>query len=212
MGVEMAGGWWWPEDDNHARVAIPREVQWAVPWFVSHTPGSAVVVQAGGNVGIYAAELRRFFRDVISFEPHPENIECFRRNIQLPRARGAGLITLFNGGLWSEPGTARLHEVEPHNYGAYQVRPGGSVPLNTIDALQLEACDGIWLDVEGAELPALKGAIETIRAYHPVIACEEKGLGSSFGYHDAEIEDFLSQQGYHYTDSHYSDRLYTYAL
>jgi hypothetical protein len=35
----------------------------------------------------------------------------------------------------------------------------------------------IWLDIEGAEADAIKGALATIEKFSPIIVLEEKGLG-----------------------------------
>jgi hypothetical protein len=54
----------------------------------------------------------------------------------------------------------------------------------------------IYLDIEGSELPALKGGQATISAFKPVIVLEEKGLGRKFGYQDEDIRVFLRKFGY----------------
>ena len=43
----------------------------------------------------------------------------------------------------------------------------------SIDSLDLERCDYIKIDVEGAEILVLTGALNTINKYHPIIFFEE---------------------------------------
>jgi FkbM family methyltransferase len=214
MGIEQRGEWWWPEDDTEAEAVILRECEHAVPWLLGHVTGRECIVQAGGNVGVYAVALRKHFKIVQTAEPDPTNLQCLVRN--LLQNSNDGVVKVYPGGLWSENLLGSIHVHQPGNCGAHQVRPEprgeNTTSLATIDSLGLTACDAIWLDIEGSELPALKGAERTIALWHPVIVCEEKGIGQAFGYHDAEIEDWLSQRGYSFVERHYSDRLYRFDM
>ena len=49
----------------------------------------------------------------------------------------------------------------------------------TIDGLQLPRCDLLKVDVEGMELPVLRGAADTIRKFHPILYVENDRLESS---------------------------------
>jgi hypothetical protein len=54
------------------------------------------------------------------------------------------------------------------------VDPRGTFPVHqvTIDSLDLRECDAIFLDVEGYEVSALRGASETIARTRPVLMVE----------------------------------------
>lgn len=204
------GGWWWPQSDRDAHEIIPLECEHFVPWVLGHVPGRTCIVQAGGNVGVYASALAGHFASVETVEPDADNWECLVKNITREGVRG---IRMERAAFGERMGRCKIVPHEPYNSGAHMIdSTEGDILLLPIDALGLTACDAIWLDVEGSELPALRGAIKTLRQFHPVVICEEKRLGRHFGYHDAEIEDYLSQQGYEFIESHYSDRLYKYAL
>lgn len=65
----------------------------------------------------------------------------------------------------------------------------GGIPTFLIDDMQLEHCDLIFLDVEGFELEALKGATETIKKFGPLVMAERYE-------NKEEIVDFLVPLGY----------------
>jgi hypothetical protein len=66
-----------------------------------------------------------------------------------------------------------------------------------IDDLNLERCDLIHLDIEGFELHALKGAVNTIQTCRPIIALEHwEEWYNRYQTSSAEIEQYLSGLGY----------------
>ena len=83
-----------------------------------------------------------------------------------------------------------------------------------IDDLNLTECDLIMLDVEGYELHALNGAIETIKKYGPVICIEHAACWlERYNTSINEIENLLIDKlGYIYATSfstaYSTDRIY----
>lgn len=60
------------------------------------------------------------------------------------------------------------------NYGGIGLgNSGENVKMVTIDSLGLDQCDYIKIDVEGAEILVLMGALNTITQFHPIIFYEE---------------------------------------
>jgi len=60
-----------------------------------------------------------------------------------------------------------------------------------------EKVDFIKLDIEGAELPALKGAAEVIKKFRPVLYVEVfKNWTKEFGYHPMDLYNFIKESGY----------------
>ncbi len=130
-----------------------------------------VCVQAGGNVGVYPLALSKVFDEVITFEPDEDNFECLHKNVAHDEAR------VYFGALGAEPGWCAVQRIDTDNCGSHKTLPGTVVPVQTIDSLNLDQCDLIWLDIEGAEADAIKGALATIEKFSPIIVLEEKGLG-----------------------------------
>jgi len=138
-----------------------------------------VVIDAGacwGDTALYFAHKVGLSGRVYSFEFIPGNIKLFNINISLnpelkkrieliehPISNKTGdKIYFFDNG----PGS-RV-EIEPFE------RQTGSTTTITIDDLvktkNIDTVDFIKMDIEGAELPALQGALETIKKFKPKLA------------------------------------------
>jgi FkbM family methyltransferase len=141
-------------------------------------PGTCV--QAGGAFGLYPLALSQFFRHVVTFEPLLANLQCMAVNIgNDPR------ITVEEYALWDTPDVELRMDYtirkEKNSYGAHHVSLPHQAPITAqrvttvvIDQYQLEDVDLIWLDIEGAEMRALKGACGTIARCKPVIVLEDR--------------------------------------
>jgi FkbM family methyltransferase len=201
-------GWWWPAIDQHARGVILRDCAAAVSRIAQLAPKHDVIVQAGANVGVYPVALADRFQKVITFEPDPTNWDCLDRNL---KARDSlGRIMPFRAALGAAEGWCMPAVVEVANCGAHRVdyRPEGLVSVVTIDSLPLEACDVIWLDIEGPELFALQGAESTIRRFSPLIAFEDKGLGEAFQIPHGAADRFVRDLGYSFVERQGNDSIY----
>lgn len=166
------GGFLWPADDAWCSKVIFDEVG-DIDNALKYVAKRDVAVQAGGNVGVWAAHLAETFGAVYTFEPCAENYECLTRNVP------ANVIH-ERAALGDVPGKAGL-ELVPGNAGAHYLKPGdGEIDVVTIDGLCLDACDLLVLDVEGYEPHALHGAAATIGKFRPVVMMEEKGLSQKY--------------------------------
>lgn len=169
--MNVFDGLFWPSSDRRGRPAIVGQCREAVPVALGLVKGRDVCVQAGGNVGVYPKALAPHFARVVTFEPDPDNLACLQKNVTEPN------VAVFHAALSSKSGTCRMHVVEPDNCGAHKIVPGDEIPTLAIDDLGLDACDLIWLDIEGSEAEAIEGAKVTIERFAPIIILEEKGLG-----------------------------------
>ena len=129
-------------------------------------PGD-VVLDCGANIGVFVREaLDAGAKTVVAIEPAPENIECLRRNFKSDI--DAGRVIVYPKGVWDKDDFLTLH-VDDHNSAAdsFVINPKDShesdqkLPLTTIDKLvaelNLQSVDFIKMDIEGAEVKALKG-------------------------------------------------------
>ena len=75
-----------------------------------------------------------------------------------------------------------------------------SVPMIRLDDYvrdaDLPAPDWIKIDIEGMELPALRGAEQTLRKSHPPIICEINQISGRYGSKVSDLIGYLGSLGY----------------
>lgn len=129
----------------------------------------SIAVQAGGNVGLWPLRLAKFFSAVYTFEPVPELFEALMLNVcdnSSVIAHNALLSSAQDKDIPFSTRAGGVSRVVP------AAEANSSFKSVTIDSLELPCCDAIFLDVEGHELEALEGAINTITNYRPVVTVE----------------------------------------
>lgn len=184
-GYRYERGYLWPADDEKcARYVFEstKDLERTYP----HCRAFQVVVQAGGNCGVWPRALGQHFDRVYTFEPCPVNFRCLAANA------AAENIYKFNAALGRRPGLVSLVR-DPRNIGAHYVDGGtGEIPTMRVDDLALDACDLIFLDIEGLEFHAICGAWKTISRHRPVIVVEDRGFSERYGVARGHIEQVLS--------------------
>lgn len=199
-------GYWWPASDTHAHGVITRDCEPSIRALLPHIRGRDLIVQAGANVGVYPVALADHFQRVVTAEPDPTNWECLTRN--LAARDSLKRVDPIRGAFGEVAGRCGMHVVEAGNCGAHRIGPGDEIDVWTVDELMLPACDAIWLDVEGSELLALKGARDTIERFSPVIAIEDKGLHRAFAIEDGALQAWLSERDYAQFDKIGQDKIF----
>ena len=137
-----------------------------------------VVLDCGANIGVYTRHaLDRGAKLVVAIEPAPESLECLRRN--LDKEIASGRVVVYPKGVWNKDDELQLSISDHWASTAASVvldrgGKGPRVPLTTIDKvaaeLKLPSVDFIKMDIEGAEMEALEGAVETVRRFRPRMA------------------------------------------
>jgi FkbM family methyltransferase len=187
--IEEIDGQWWPVGDVSCRPAILADVGMSENSWLNFATGRDVVIQAGGNCGIYPKMLSKHFKTVYTFEPDADNFNCLQLNATEPN------IYAYPWALGEKAGATELCRVIT-NAGAHYMKGPGDIPVVTIDEMDYAGCNLIALDVEGAELLALKGAVNTIKRFKPAIIIEEKGHWVRYGQSTIEVKGWLQNQGY----------------
>lgn len=195
--------WEWPDADVKCRAVVFGEyvsLKRAYPFL----KGSRTAIQAGGNMGAFPWKMAQKFSKVITAEPDPECFRCLDLNVMEHN------VIKLNVAFGEKPGKVSMSYPQADNLGAQFVVPGGDIDAVTIDSLCVMDCDLIYLDVEGAELSALKGAAATIAMSKPLIVVEDKGLSSRFGTGKGDIGKWLASTfGYQQAGASKRDVIYT---
>lgn len=173
--VDGVGPWVWARTDIHAWVGPKNDWETGhkekILRYVSENE-RRVVVQAGGNQGMYPRLLSDMFETVYTFEPDPVNFHCLVANCQRDN------IIKINAALGYKHEMVSISVDRfvdwDTNYGVRDVvkKESSHIPTFTIDDLDLKYCDLIMLDVEGYELNILKGANKTLEKFNPIIFAE----------------------------------------
>lgn len=170
-----------------------------------------VVYEVGAFQGILTLFFSSRAREVIAYEPNPPSYNRVVQNLQLNgrhnvRVRNlavgerAGSITLLSDPLMPG-GTSGDPTVAGQIKGSSSTATAVEVPVVTLDAdiasAQLPPPDLIKIDIEGMELPALKGMIETLTQHRPDLYMEMHG--ATMAHKDANVRaivDFVVTLGY----------------
>jgi len=162
------GGWYWPIDDiNQSCWKGTLKHKETPQKLFKYIKNKEVCVTAGANCGFFVKQYAYLFDFVYAFEPEPINFYCLNLNI---KESNVFKIQSFLGNEHKLYDIEYSQDIGGHNIGKYP-KPG-SIPMLKIDDLNLSSCSMIQADVEGYEINLLKGGVETIRKYFPLIVVE----------------------------------------
>ena len=169
-----------------------------------------VVMDIGANIGIHTLHLASLVGDrgwVYAFEPNPVVREELEANIKLNQLNN---VKVFDWALSDHDGEALFHFPEEGmeavggflNTSRAKLAKEAQVKTRTLNTVLKESgiqnVGFIKLDVEGAELPVLKGAESIIqRLSGPPIVFESHPLNSTpYGYSRNDLFQFLTKRRY----------------
>ena len=154
---------------------------------VDTLPADAIIVDGGANIGFFTIPVANRTQGrgtrIIAFEPQRQLFQAQGGSLAL---NGYNHVNLHNVGLASDPGIAQLPKIDysvAQDFGTVKLSGDTTVDedgwmsdrvvdITSIDAMDLPGLDFFKLDVEGYEIPALTGAINTIQKYRPWIWVE----------------------------------------
>jgi FkbM family methyltransferase len=200
------GDWVWPANDEYSWIGQHKHNK-LCDYVLPHIKNHRVMVQAGGNCGYILSTFIEHFDHVYTFEPDPINFYCLTNNVE------ALHVTKIQACLGLDRQTVQTEQLNRkgrlRDIGGVHVTGTGYTPTIAVDDLNLPYCDLIQLDVEGYELNALRGAINTIKQHKPVLCIEfhEPWLERYKATSDMLVE-LLETLEYQQVDSYAADRIF----
>lgn len=158
-------------------------------------PVGGVVVDGGAFIGDHTVAYAQRVGEsgaVWAFEPSPDALPCLRRNVDAyPQVRVESVA------LSDRMGDAMLlrYLINP---GASHLHRDGDTPIAcvTLDSYALPRLDFLKLDIEGYELRALNGAIDTLSRCRPVVLVESGTHSLRYNDKHEDLMNFMAHQGY----------------
>jgi FkbM family methyltransferase len=176
--MKQVFNYWMPTSDNHFERLIAKRVKKGGPpeyqddvrdEAYKYVDDFSLAIDVGANVGLWAKPLTKKFDRVIAFEPLCQVYTCLERNV-------AGLpVDINRFALGSVNSTVEMVYDSENTGGSFVSEVGtGSIEIKRLDDLDLPKFGLLKIDCERHELEVLKGAMDTILKYKPIIVCEQQ--------------------------------------
>ena len=170
-------------------------------------PGSTVL-DVGANFGQMSVFFSRFVGaggEVHSFEADPFVYELFLKTLA---ANNCQNVTAHLGAVYDRPNQQLFYPVQDFKraqaYGSYGIDPkataGRTVKTLTIDGLNINTpISFMKVDIQGSDLFALRGAVETIKRHRmPILFEFEQQFQAEFGTSFQDYVDFVNSISYRF--------------
>jgi FkbM family methyltransferase len=232
--MKQVYGWWFPDWEQHFQdyfksfskqcKEIPCPYQKAQRDFaLQFVKKHRKIIDVGGNVGTWSHPLSKIFAEVHAFEPHPENRECFQRNMEAVKN-----YTLYPYALSERAGRFPLY-IHDTSCGNISLNLTGvlqgptpdiskpsmehiktiEVEVRTLDSFNFSEVDFIKIDVQGHEFGVLKGATELLRMQSPALVMELATRTPEEIAEKNSITQWLQQFGYVLRGNRNKETVYT---
>jgi FkbM family methyltransferase len=160
-------------------------------------PGDKVV-DAGAYPGDFTVLASRRIGSrghITALEPDPENRAYLEEMLEINNVRN---VIVLPYALCKQTGTARFRHIRDNSALARFTERGDELTVETrqLDDLRLRKIDVIKMDIEGAELDAILGAVNTLSRVHPRLMIASYHLTEEGKPSSAMLEHILPQVGY----------------
>ena len=143
--------------------------EWALP----HVKNRRTYIDVGANNGDTIIPFLDTFKHLIAFEPNPNTFEQIpesteKYNVALTDYTGTTTLVVPDSTNNPEHGSIANRRMENWTGDSF------TVITCTLDSYNFTEVDFIKIDVEQGELEVIKGAMQTIEKYKPVVMFENK--------------------------------------
>lgn len=176
--MKLVHNYWMPTSDDHFERLINKRVKKGGPAeyqddvrdeAYKYVTDFNIAVDVGANVGLWAKPLTQKFNRVIAYEPLEQVYSCLERNVN--RAK----VDINKFALGSTNNKVDMVYDHINTGGSYVSEVGtGTIDIKRMDDLNLPKFGLLKIDCERHELEVLKGAMDTILKYKPIIVCEQQ--------------------------------------
>ncbi len=149
---------------------------------LKYLPEDGVFFDVGANVGIiaFSTAMHRPRARVFAFEPEPVSFLALSKTKALNSVHNVDLLPVGLG----EASGLKTFFIDKANYGGHSLDRAqvindaypSSILVSTVDTVAqmtgITRMDVMKIDVQGLELEVLKGALQTIAKFHPVLTVE----------------------------------------
>lgn len=127
-----------------------------------------IVVDVGAHIGKYtilASKLVEKKGKVIALEPEPENFKILTKNCELNNCKN---VILLNYAVWDSTKDLKLFLTEATTEHSLKKKTEKFIKVKTIsldrlfEKMKLKKVDWLKIDVEGAEIEAIRGALKSL--------------------------------------------------
>jgi FkbM family methyltransferase len=167
------------EDWIDKRVLIFGAFERSEMFFLRDVSSGGIFVDVGAHKGLYSAFMSKYQKEVRAFEPYEPVLKNFRA---LVARNGLRNIVIHPVGLGDKRARVTFEKPRTHNLGlgsfTFVSKQGAHEELEIVtgdEALReagVTQVDLIKMDIEGFELPALRGLAETLAPSRPIVLFE----------------------------------------
>lgn len=203
------GNYWLPDPERDCVLhAIINNQIWdnnLVQFVQSKILPDDVILDVGGNFGQMAVLFSKMSKHVHVFEADPFIYDTLVKNLS---ENNCSNVTAHKVAVWHESNVELLYPKADFNrfesWGSFGIDPkaleGQPIKSITIDSLDLPKVDLIKIDIQGSDLNAMKGAVNTIAKFKPIIIFEYEPLfNNQFNVNWEDYQSFIDSIGYHIT-------------
>lgn len=128
-----------------------------------------VIIDIGANIGIMARILKDNIPNtgIVCIEPDAGNINTLVINIPEAVIHQKAISSIIGEGSLTSHGNHQTYRLNLET-----LSESAPIEVTTLDSLNIQSVMLIKIDVEGSELEVLKGAVNTIKKYKPLIYLE----------------------------------------